>query len=242
MMGHKKNGHRRVKKKERLARAATPTASSVGLEIVLKCDSAGCLEAIGSAIIEAAPPKVPIAIIHTGVGAICKNDIFLAETGSRLILGFNVDSSPLIDKLSAEHSVEVRLYDVIYRLVDDIIQTAHSLLPIEETEKILGRAKVVALFKSSRKGIILGCEVVEGRLAIKDRFRVIAAMGPVYSSIIGSLHVGQDVVVNAKPGQKVGMKIRDFKKVTIGDLVESYQPESGKSTRPWNPRGGVFRF
>jgi translation initiation factor IF-2 len=200
------------------------------------------MEALSSAILEAAPPKAPISIIHAGVGIIGKTDIFLAETGSRLVLGFNVGTGPDIDKLSAEHGVEVRLYDVIYRLVDDVVQTAHSLLPIEETEEILGRARVVALFKSSRKGIILGCEIVEGRLAVADRFRVIAAMGPVYSGTISSLHIGRDTVRDAKTGQKVGLKIRNFKKAAVGDLVESFLPDSGKKNRPWSPRGGAYRF
>ena len=241
-MGHRKNEHRRTRKKKRPAKVAAIAAPPVGLEIVLKCDSAGCLEATSSAILEAAPPKVPIGIIHAGVGTINKTDIFLAETGSRLILGFNVDAGPNIDKLSAEHGVEVRLYDVIYRLVNDVIQTAHSLLPVEDTEEILGRAKVIALFKSSRKGIILGCEIVEGRLSVADRFRVIAAMGPVYSGKISSLHIGRDAVRDAKAGQKVGLKIRYFKKTAVGDLVESFLPVSGKSTQPWIPKGGAYRF
>jgi translation initiation factor IF-2 len=229
-------------KKERPVKSAATAMRPAGLEIVLKCDSAGCMEAVSSAILEAAPPTAPISIIHAGVGIIGKTDIFLAETGSCLVLGFNVGTGPDIDKLSAEHGVEVRLYDVIYRLVDDVVQTAHSLLPIEEAEEILGRARVVALFKSSRKGIILGCEIVEGRLAVADRFRVIAAMGPVYSGTISSLHIGRDAVRNAKAGQKVGLKIRNFKKAAVGDLVESFLPDSGKNTKPWSPRGGAYRF
>lgn len=241
-MGHKKDGHRRTKKKERPAKAAPTAVPPAGLEIVLKCESAGCLEAIRGAILDAAPPKVPISIIHDGVGTINKTDIFLAETGSRLILGFNVDTGPNIDKLSFEHGVEVRLYEVIYRLVNDVIQTAHSLLPVEEVEEILGRAKVIALFKSSRKGVILGCEVLEGRLSIDDRFRVIAAMGSVYTGIISSLHIGHDAVRTAVTGQKVGLKLRDFKKVAVGDLVESFLPVGSKKTQPWSPRGGVYSF
>ena len=241
-MGHRKDGHRKTKKRERPVKTPETVVSPAGLEIVLKCDSAGCLEALSSAILEAAPAKRPTNIIHAGVGTISKTDIFLAETGSRLILGFNVDSDPHIAKLAVEQNVEVRLYDVIYRLVDDVMKAAYSLMPAEETENILGRAKVIALFKSSRKGIILGCEVLEGRLTVEDRFRVIAAMGPVYTGIITSLHIGHDAVRMAKPGQKVGLKIRDFKKVAIGDLVESYRLESGKPFQPWSPRGGVFRF
>jgi len=241
-MSHKKGGHRQKKKKGRLDRKATPIARPPGLEIVLKCDSAGCLEAVSAAILEAAPAGVTISIIHAGVGPINQTDIFLAETGSRLILGFNVSAGPNIESLAAEHGVETRVYEVIYQLVADIRDTAASLLPAEETDEILGRAKVIALFKSSRKGIILGCEIMAGRLAINDRFRVITAMGPVYTGKIVSLHIGKDAVQVAKAGHKVGLKIPDFKNATIGDLVESFLAGAGKTTRPWSPTGGIFHF
>jgi len=153
-----------------------------------------------------------------------------------------VCTGPNIDSLAAEHGVEVRLYEVIYQLVADIRDTAASLLPAEAPEEILGRAKVIALFKSSRKGIILGCEIMEGRFAINDRFRVITAMGPVYTGKIGSLHIGKDAVQVAKAGHKVGLKIPDFKKATIGDLVESFLSGPAKTARPWSPTGGVFHF
>jgi translation initiation factor IF-2 len=241
-MSHRKGGHEQKRKKDRSDRKATPAPRPAGLEIVLKCDSAGCLEAVSAAILAAAPAGMAISIIHAGVGAINKTDIFLAETGSRLILGFNVGVGANIDGLAAEHGVEIRLYDVIYRLIADIKDTATSLLAAGETEEILGRAKVVALFKSSRKGIILGCEILEGRLAVNDRFRVITAMGPVYTSKIGSLHIGRDAVQVAKAGHKVGLKIPDFKNATIGDLVESFLPGGAKTVQPWTPRAGIFHF
>ena len=241
-MSHRKGGYHQKSRKARPERKASPAAPSADLEIVLKCDSAGCLEAVSAAILDAAPAGVTISIIHAGVGAVNKTDIFLSETGSRLILGFNVGIGPNIDGLAAEYGVEIRLYDVIYQLVADVRETAKTLLPAEDTEVILGRAKVIALFKSSRKGIILGCEILEGRLALNDRFRVITAMGPVYTGKIGSLHIGKDAVQAGKAGQKVGLKIPDFKNATIGDLVESFQTGGAKTAQSWSPRGGVFHF
>lgn len=242
MSSHRKGGHPQNRKKERLDRNAATAARPAGLEIVLKCDSAGSLEAVRTAILEDAPAGVAISIIHTGVGAIHQTDIFLAETGSRLILGFDVGSDPNIESLAVEHGVEIRLYEVIYRLVADIRKTATSLLPAEEIEKILGRAKVIALFKGSRKGIILGCEILEGRLAVNDLFRVITAMGPIYTGNIASLHIGKDAVQVAKAGHKAGLKIPDFKNATIGDLVETFLPGGEKTAQPWSPRAGIFHF
>jgi translation initiation factor IF-2 len=96
------------------------------------------------------------------------------------------------------------------------------------------------LFKSSRKGIILGCKVLEGNLALGKNFRVITAMGPVYSGKIGSLHVEKDAVREAKVGQKVGLKISEFNQASIGDLVECYEKLQAEGHVPWQAKGGIF--
>lgn len=210
------------------------------LEIVLKCDSVGTVEAVTHALREIALPRVDIVIIRSGVGEIGKSDILLAETGSRLIVGFQVNVARGTERLLKEHRTEVRLYDVIYTLVGDIKALAEGLIPREAQEEILGSAGVIALFKSSRKGIILGCEVQKGILALGQRFRVISAVGPVYSGTVESLHIGKEAVQKATPGQQVGIRIRDFNKARIGDLVESFRPLPQK-VRIWEPRGEIMR-
>ncbi|MEW6587202.1 MAG: hypothetical protein AB1442_16525 [Nitrospirota bacterium] len=210
------------------------------LEIVLKCDSIGSVEAVTAAISEIAIPEVDISIIHSGLGAVSKSDVFLAETASRLIAGFQADVLPGMDKALKEHRVEVRLYDVIYTLTADIRAITESMIPPESQEQVIGSAKVIALFKSSRKGIITGCEVQDGFLAVGQHFRIISAMGPVYSGAIESLHIRENAVQKAIPGQQVGIKIRDFDKARIGDLVESYRPLPQKA-RPWEPEGKIIR-
>ena len=210
------------------------------LEIVLKADSVGSVEAVVHAVSEIAVPGIEIGVIHSGVGAVTKSDLLLAETAGRLVVGFQVDVVPGMERVLKEHRVEIRRYEVIYRLTGDIQAIAESLvLPIPQ-EQVIGSAKVIALFKSSRKGIIIGCEVLDGFLALGGRFRIISAMGPVYSGIFESIHIGKITVQRATPGQQVGIKIRDFNKVKIGDLVESFRPSPPKA-RIWEPVGQIVR-
>jgi len=150
-----------------------------------------------------------------------------------------VGLNPLVEEEARGSGVEVRLYRVIYRLGRDLEQLAQSLLPSEPSEDVLGRARVIALFKSSRKDIILGCEVEHGRIALGDRYRVVDVAGPVHEGRVDSLHVGPEAVREAHVGQQVGLKVQGFQKVQIGDLVETFRTDRGRSGSPWKPRGGV---
>lgn len=211
------------------------------LEIVLKCDSVGSLEALLSSLKSLENPEGDVLPIHTGIGAISKSDLLMALTGSRLVVGFNVSLLPKMQQLSREKGVEIRLYEVIYKLTQDLSQIAKSLIRREEEKEIItGKAKVIALFKSSRKGIILGCEVLEGALLQGKKFRIISAMGPVYSGKIESLHIDQDEVKEAKVGQKVGLKVSDFNQAKKGDLVEAYEKQKSEASATWHPRGRVY--
>jgi translation initiation factor IF-2 len=210
------------------------------LEIVLKCDVAGTEEAIKASLAAIQVPGVEIAIIQSGVGNISKSDILMAQTGSRFIVGFNVDVMPKLHPEIKEHGVEVRIYDTIYNLTEDLKKIANNLSAKEPQESITGRAKVIATFTGGHKEIIIGCEVLEGTMELGKNFRVITAMGPAYFGKISSLQVERENVKAGKPGQQVGIKIADWNKAKIGDLVECYEtvhPAGG----PWKPRPGVFR-
>jgi translation initiation factor IF-2 len=212
------------------------------LELVLKCDSAGSEEAVVASLSALQIPDIELGVIHSDVGSITKSDLLLALTASKLILGFNVGVAPKIEPLCREQGIEVRLYDVIYSLTKDLQSIADGLVTSEEEEeKITGKAKVIALFKSSRKGIILGCEVLEGTLVVGKRFRIVSAMGPIYTGQIESLHIEKDRVKEAKPHQQVGLKVTGLKKGNIGDLVECFEMMKTSSSKFWQPRGGVFR-
>jgi translation initiation factor IF-2 len=212
------------------------------LDIVLKCDSTGSEEAVVAGLSAIQPPEVDLRVIHSGVGAVTKSDLLLALTAGRLVVGFNVGVAPKIEQLSREQGIEVRLYDVIYTLTKDIQSIANKYMAdVEEVEKITGKAKVIALFKSSRKGIILGCEVTEGTLAIGKQFRIISAMGTIFTGHIESLHIEKDRVKKAKPHQQVGLKVIGLQTASIGDLVECFETTETGRSRTWQPEGGIFK-
>ena len=212
------------------------------LSLVVKADADGSEEAVCTSLMTGIVPGTSLEILHQGVGDICKNDVVTAADGSRLVVGFNVGVHPGVHEFCRELAVEIRLYSVIYRLQKDILAIAASLLPRSAEEEMLGSATVIALFKSSRKGIILGCRVDEGRLQTGDRFRVIAAMGPIHAGIIESLHIERDAVTKATAGQQAGLKISGFKAAKIGDKVEAYRiippPPQGK----WVPSGKILHI
>jgi translation initiation factor IF-2 len=244
-MSHKSGHHRHDKH----AGHGGPSAKSdrtgekpPTLSLVVKGDTDGVEEAVCTSLMTNPVPGVALEILHKGVGDIGKNDVMIAADGSRLVVGFNVGVHHGMNELCRELGVEIRLYSVIYQLQQDIAAIAKSLLPRAAEEKILGSARVIALFKSSRKGIILGCQVEQGRLQTGDRFRIISAMGPVYSGVIESLHIERDAVDKATAGRQAGLKVKDFKAVKIGDYVESYRIIPPPSQDKWAPSGKILRL
>jgi translation initiation factor IF-2 len=211
------------------------------LEIVLKSDSFGTQEAVLSSLKKLEQEGSRIEVIHAAIGPVSQSDLFLAMPGSKLIIAFNVDVLPRMEWLSKEKGVEVRIYQTIYALTDDLRKIASSLVPAEPEERITGAAKVIALFKSSRKGIILGCEVTDGELVLGRDFRIISGPGVVHTGKIESLHIEKDEVTRAKVGQQVGVKIADFNRGRLGDLLECFETVRMKGRAPWKPKGGVVR-
>jgi len=209
------------------------------LSIVLKTDTVGTAEAVISGLQALHTGDVIVQVIHAKTGDVSKSDLLMAETGSRLVVGFNVGLLPRIKELAAEKGIEIRLHDVIYKLLDDIKEIAGTMVPYEEEEKITGRAKVIALFAGGHKGVILGCEVLDGTLALGKKFRLISDPGTVYEGTIDSLHMEERVIKEATKGQQVGLKIPGFKRAKKGDLVECFETVSPRRRR-WQPKGGVF--
>jgi translation initiation factor IF-2 len=212
------------------------------LEIVLKCDVAGTAEAIGTSLSEIEVPGVQIDLIQIGIGNVSKSDVLMARTGSKLVIGFNVDIMPKLKHEIKEFGVEVRLYDTVYKLTEDIRKIAKSVKITAPEEKITGKARVIATFKSSSKGMVIGCEVLEGAIELGKKFRVITAMGPAYFGKITSLQIERRNVKSGKPGQQVGIKLVGWNKARVDDLLECYESQQPKGGGPWKPSSGVLRF
>jgi translation initiation factor IF-2 len=135
-MSHKKEGHykKEKKKKEYLPqnngaqKQTTSNAPQPKLEIVLKCDTTGSLEAVKAAVLDTLPGQVTIEIIHSGIGTINKSDVFMAETGSHLIIGFNVDVDSQAESFMKTGNIEIRLFQIIYRLTEDVKTILEKIL------------------------------------------------------------------------------------------------------------------
>jgi translation initiation factor IF-2 len=211
------------------------------LEIVLKCDVAGTAEAISASLSEIKVSGVQIDLIQTGIGNVSKSDVLMARTGSKLVIGFNVDVMPKLKQEIKEFGVEVRLYDTIYKLTADIRKIAECFNIAGLEEKIIGKARVIATFKPSVKGMIIGCEVLEGTIELGRDFRVITAMGPAYFGKITSLQIEKQNVRSGKPGQQVGIKLVGWNKARVDDLVECFESRQPKGGGPWKPRSGIIR-
>jgi translation initiation factor IF-2 len=210
------------------------------LDLVLKCDSMGSVEAVSAVISDLKMADAEIKLIHAGVGTISKQDLLMALSGSKLVLGFQVGIAPKMEQLIKENGVEIRLYNVIYKLVEDLREIGRSLVPPEPDEKVTGTCRVIAVFKSS-KGVVLGCEVEEGTLQVGKAFRVVAAMGPVLSSRIESMQVEKKPVREARPGQQVGVKVGDFQGAKVGDFIEVFETSTPKK-KMWSPQGRIIHL
>ncbi len=211
------------------------------LEIVLKCDVAGTAEAVTASLAEIEVPGVQINLIQSGVGNISKSDMLMARTGSKLVVGFSVDTMPKLEQEIKEFGVEVRLYDTIYKLTEDIRKIALSFKSREAEDKITGKAKVIATFNISRKGMVIGCEVLEGAIEVGKNFRVITAMGPAYFGKITSLQIERQNVKSAKPGNQIGIKLEGWNKAKVDDLVECFESIQPKGGGRWQAKSGIVR-
>ena len=217
------------------------TEGKAKIELVLKCDTMGSVEAISALLSNMKLPEADVEIIHSGVGNITKQDLLIAMTGSRLVLGFNVGIASKLEQWIKGQGVEVRLYDVVYRLAEDLRSIVKNLAPIETEERVTGKCEVIATFKSKKGGVILGCQVVEGTIQLGKRFRVVTAMGPVHSARIESLQVEKQPVKEAKAGQQVGVQVSGSSMGKVGDFIECYDEIVPKRTR-WSPKGEIIHM
>ncbi|HEX7083299.1 MAG TPA: translation initiation factor IF-2 [Gaiellaceae bacterium] len=200
------------------------------LNIVLKGDVQGSVEAIVSELGKIAHPEVRVNVIHTGVGGITENDVNLAAASNAMVVGFNVRPSAETRTLAERQGIEIRQYRVIYQLTADIEQALVGMLSPVETETILGEVEVRALFKVSRLGTIAGCMVTSGVVRRNASVRVFREGAQIQESTVAQLRRFKDDVREVAEGFECGILLDGFNDLREGDVFEVYETREVERT------------
>jgi len=193
------------------------------LNIVLKGDVQGSVEALLGELQKIQHPEVRVSVIHTGVGGITENDVNLASASDALVIGFNVRPSADARHLAEREGVDIRTYRVIYQLTEDIQQALVGMLSPVRTEETLGEAEVRALFKVSRLGTIAGCMITGGLVRRGAQVRVVRDGTVIQDTSIAQLKRFKDDVREVSEGFECGILLDGFNDVKEGDVLEAYE-------------------
>lgn len=191
--------------------------------LVLKCDVQGSLEALRGSLLKLGTDEVGINIVHEGVGRISESDVMLAAASKAVIIGFNVRPDSNAKKIAEAEGIEIRLYNIIYDVIDDIRSAMEGMLAPELREKILGQAEIRASFKVPKVGKIAGCYVLEGTIRRNGKIRLIRDGVVYWDGTLSSLKRFKDDAREVTNGFECGMSFTNFHDFKEGDHVECYE-------------------
>jgi translation initiation factor IF-2 len=193
------------------------------IRTILKADVMGSLEPIRRSLTELSTDEVKVTILHSGLGGITIADIDLADASRAVIIGFNSVPDETARQAGDRQGVQIRFYDVIYQLIDDIKQAMEGLLSPEEKEVVLGHAEIRAIFKVSRLGNIAGCYVTDGTVTRNGKYRLVRDGRVVHSGRAASLRRVKDDVREVRSGFECGIRLENFDDVKLGDVLECFE-------------------
>lgn len=193
------------------------------LNLVLKSDVQGSLEAITEALVKQSTDKVRINVVHGGTGAITESDILLASASQAIIIGFNVRPAAKIKDVAEHENVDIRFYEIIYKLVDDIKSAMAGMLAPVQREVYLGQAEVRDTFSVPKIGIIAGSYVADGKIARNAGVRLLRDGVVVYTGKISSLKRFKDDAKEVVKGNECGVGLENFNDIKIGDIIEAFE-------------------
>jgi translation initiation factor IF-2 len=193
------------------------------LNIIIKGDVQGSVEALKEAFEQIVHPQVKVKVIHTSVGGINESDVMLAAASNAIIIGFNVRPESKAHQVAEKEGVDIRHYNIIYEAIDDIRKALEGLLEPTLKEKILGRAEVRQTFQVSRLGTIAGCYVLDGIMSrASDGIRIIRDSIVVYDGKLSSLKRFKEDVREVQTGYECGIMIENYNDLKVGDVLENY--------------------
>ncbi len=192
------------------------------LNLLIKADVQGSLEAIKQTLERLGEETVKVRILHDGVGNISETDVHLASASHAVIIGFNVRIDAAAQRLAQNEGVDIRSYDVIYKLGDDIEAALKGMLEPTYREQVDGHAEVLQLFKVGKTTVIAGCRVTDGKLTRSSQARVLRGGKVMVSGQIASLRRGKDDVREVASGFECGVTVEDFNQFEVGDVIEAF--------------------
>ena len=195
------------------------------LNLVLKADVQGSVEALRQSLEHITEGEAKVRILHAGSGGITESDILLASASDAIIVGFNVGEELGIDRVSERMGVEIRHYQIIYQLIEDIERALHGILEPTYSDIIIGRAEVREIFPSKRNVQIAGCRVMEGRITRGGAIRILRNGEIVTESTIASLRHFRDEVNEINTGVECGIMLQGFNAYETGDILEAHRQE-----------------
>jgi translation initiation factor IF-2 len=192
------------------------------LNLIVKADVQGSVGAIITSLEKLETPEVKINVIHSGVGTINESDVTLAETSNAIIIGFNVRPTTAVTNQANDADVEIRLYRVIYDIIDEIQDAMKGMLDPEFKEEVLGKAEVRDTFKVPNLGIVAGCYVTEGSVRRNAQIRLVRDGIVVHEGVISSLRRFKDDVREVNQGYECGLGIEKYNDIKPGDVIECF--------------------
>jgi translation initiation factor IF-2 len=245
VVGDQKKAQELVDARKKAVAAKAKTTTAKGLEdlykmmqagevqelnLVIKSDVAGSVEALVKALTEISTEKVRVNVIHTGVGGITENDVMLATASKAIIVGFNVRPAGQAAAVAKSEGVEIRAYSIIYEAVDDVKKAMAGLLAPEFREKELGKAEVRKVFTIPKAGTIAGCYVVDGAMKRNAKARLVRDSVQVWEGSLGSLRRVKDDVREVTVGFECGIGLEGYNDIHEGDIIECYELEQIAAT------------
>lgn len=200
------------------------------LNLVVKGDVDGSIEALSDSLIKLSTPEVQVNVLHKGVGAISESDVTLAAASNAIIIGFQVRPSGAARKEAEKEGVEIRLYSVIYKAIEEVKDAMEGMLAPEIKEEITGNAEVLQTYHISKVGTIAGAIVRDGKIKRTSKVRLIRDGIVVYSGELGSLKRFKDDVKEVVSGYDCGLSIQGYNDVREGDIIEAYEEVAVKKT------------
>lgn len=195
------------------------------LNLIVKADVQGSLEPIVSELNKLGEGEIGIRVLYSETGNIGDNDVMLASASNAIIIGFNVQADVSARRVAEKEGVDIRLYEIIYRMTEDIEKALNGMLEPETKEKIIGRAQVLAVFAASKFGKVAGCRVTDGELRRNAKIRLYRGTDILYEGDLSSLRHEKDDVREVREGYECGVGFKNFNDIQVGDQLVCYLVE-----------------